>query len=187
MRQTNKIEPVQTFAAAPPKPAPVPVKPKGLSRSEPTNLRVSSVGINVDLISVGQKADGSMEVPPLFEPVAGWYKFSPTPGEIGPSVIAGHVDTHKGPSVFWRLREVKSGDVIEITRADGQTVKFKVEALKQFDQANFPTEEVYGNIKHAGLRLITCGGTFNKQTGRYTENTVVYAALIEQPLTDQKV
>lgn len=176
---TRQLERVTSFAI--PAPAPREVKPelpKGLPRSEPTRISIPSVGIDNSVISVGRSDDGSMEVPALFDPVTGWYKYSPTPGEIGPSVIVGHVDTHKGPSVFWRLGQVKPGEIIEITRADSTVVKFKVEALKQFEQDNFPNAEVYGNLDHAGLRLITCGGTFNRQTGRYTQNTVVFASIV---------
>lgn len=153
--------------------------PKRLAKSVPTSVRIERLGINYPTIQVGKLADGTMETPPVLESVTGWYKHSPTPGEVGPSVIVGHVDSYKGPSVFWRLREAVAGDIIEVTRADGSTVKFKVESLKQFDQSNFPTAEVYGNTKDAALRLITCGGTFNKATQQYSENTVVFARILE--------
>lgn len=153
--------------------------PKALPRSEPTRVRVPSVQIDYEVKQVGRQADGTMEVPPLFEEITGWYKYSPTPGEIGPAIIVGHVDTYKGPSVFWKLREIQPGAIIEVSRADGTVAKFKAEALKQFQQDNFPTQEVYGNITNAGLRLITCGGVFNKETGHYTENTVVFASIIQ--------
>lgn len=154
-----------------------PAKPNTLKRSEPVHLRIPGVGIDTSLIQVGRKDDGSMQVP---EPasVAGWYRHSPTPGELGPSIIVGHVDSLTGPAVFWRLGELKPGQIIEIKRADGKTVKFKVNTIKQFEQSNFPTKEVYGNINHAGLRLITCGGSFNRLTGQYSHNTVVYATLV---------
>lgn len=179
--QTGKVvdlQPVKAFALPTPKPAKVESAPKGLPRSEPTHVNISAVGINYPIITVGREADGAMEIPKLYDPVVGWYKYSPTPGEIGPTVLVGHVDTQKGPSVFWRLRDLKAGDEVEVTRADGQVIKYKVEALKQFDQNNFPSAEVYGNIDHAGLRLITCGGTFDRKTGAYTANTVVFASAI---------
>lgn len=152
-------------------------KPSTLKRSEPVHLRIPAAGIYTSLIQVGRKADGAMQVP---EPasVAGWYRHSPTPGELGPSIIVGHVDSPKGPAVFWRLGELKPGQIIEIKRADGKTVNFKVNNVKQFEQNDFPTKEVYGNINHAGLRLITCGGSLNRLTGQYSHNTVVYATLI---------
>jgi sortase (surface protein transpeptidase) len=149
-----------------------------LPRSEPTHITIPAIGVDAGIVPVGQDASGSIQMPPLFDWTAGWYKYSPTPGQVGPSVIVGHVDTYKGISVFWRLRELRQGDMINITRSDGRTVKFKVLALKQFDQNNFPTGEVYGNIKYPGLRLITCGGTFDQQTESYTQNTVIYAFMV---------
>ncbi len=171
---SHKLTPARTFSRT--AKATV-LKPKFLPKSEPTHISIASVGINTDVRSVGKADDGTIELPPLFDWTTGWYKYSPTPGELGPAIIVGHVDTYKGVSVFWRLRDVQPGDVIEIARADGTVVKFKVEALKQFDQSNFPTAEVYGNIDHAGLRLITCGGAFDKTTEQYTQNTVVYASV----------
>jgi len=122
--------------------------------------------------------DGSLATPPVLDYITGWYDKSPTPGEIGPSIIDGHVDNYETISVFWRLRELKANDEVDVTRTDGSVAKFKVTALQSFDQANFPTKEVYGNINYAGLRLITCGGTFSTVTGHYDHNTVVFASLI---------
>jgi len=151
---------------------------KGLPFSKPKHITVPSVGIDYDIMELGQNPDNTMETPPLFEKITGWYKYGPSPGQIGPAVIVGHVDTYKGPSVFWKLREIKAGDEISIAREDSSVVKFKVTALQQFDQSNFPTDAVYGNTDDAQLRLITCGGTFNKKTLRYSENTVVFASLV---------
>jgi LPXTG-site transpeptidase (sortase) family protein len=174
--QGHKIEPLKTFAATTPVKQATGIKP--LARSEPTHISVPSVGIDAPVMSVGKAADGTIQTPPVLEWITGWYKYSPTPGETGPSVIVGHVDSYKGISVFWKLRDVQRGAIVDIKRADGSTVKFKVTALKQFDQKNFPTQEVYGNIKYPGLRLITCGGSFNKQTASYNQNTVVYAFMV---------
>lgn len=151
---------------------------KHLTKSTPTSLMISSIKVNVDIKSMGQATDGTIETPGLFENVVGWYKFSPTPGEIGPAVILGHVDTYKGPSVFWRLGELKAGDDIQVTREDGSTATFKVTALEQYSQSDFPTEKVYGNTSDSELRLITCGGTYNYSSLRYNKNTVVYATIV---------
>lgn len=172
----NTLKPVKTFVTPPA--TPKKTVAKFLARSEPIKLSIPAVGIEAPVMNVGKDAEGGIETPPVLEWITGWYRYSPTPGEKGPAVIVGHVDSYKGISVFWRLREVTPGTEIMVTRADGTTVKFKVDALKQFDQANFPTQEVYSNIDHAGLRLITCGGSFNEQTGSYTQNTVVYASMI---------
>lgn len=153
-------------------------KKQGLAPSKPKQVAITRLGIDYPVIELGQNPDETMETPPLFEKVTGWYKYSPTPGEIGPSIIVGHIDTYKGPSVFWRLREAQPGDEISVMREDGSTVKFKVTAVKQFEQSNFPTDEVYGNTEDSELRLITCGGTFDKKTLQYSENTVVFATMV---------
>jgi sortase (surface protein transpeptidase) len=180
--KAKALVPIKTFTQQAPlmtKPAAaVPVSYKSLPRSVPAYISIPSVGIAAPIITVGQDAAGGVQMPPLFDWSTGWYKYSPTPGEIGPSVIVGHVDNYKNISVFWRLRYVQKGDTIDITRTDGSIAHFVVTALQQFDQNNFPTQQVYGNTPDASLRLITCGGTFNNQTESYTQNTVVFASLI---------
>ncbi|HET7673680.1 MAG TPA: class F sortase [Candidatus Saccharimonadales bacterium] len=149
-----------------------------LPASKPVHLSIPSVWIDTDLKTVGKNPDDSMEVPEDFHR-AGWYKHSPTPGEKGPSIIVGHVDNHKGLGVFWELRNLKKGQIIKVKRADGRTVKFKVDTIKQYPQNSLPAKEVFGNIDYAGLRLITCGGKFNYITHHYSDNTVVYASLAD--------
>lgn len=149
---------------------------KHLDRSLPVRISIPAINLDTALDQVGLKPDGSLEVPA--DPyMAGWYINSPTPGEIGPAVIDGHVDQVGDIAIFWRLRELKPGDTIEISRQDGSTAKFKAGFLEQFSQDNFPTQKVYGNINYAGLRLITCGGIFNPATGHYSDNIVVFASL----------
>jgi LPXTG-site transpeptidase (sortase) family protein len=150
------------------------------SASQPTRLIIPKIGVNAPSINLQLKADGTLETPNSATDV-GWYRNSPTPGEIGPSVIVGHVDyVHIGPAVFWSLNKLQAGDIVEVQRVDGSTMKFKVDSVKQFSQNNFPTDEVYGNINYAGIRLITCGGTFNSQTHHYSDNTVVFGSLVSQ-------
>jgi sortase (surface protein transpeptidase) len=127
-------------------------------------------------MDLGLGADGSLDVPPSGFP-AGWYTGGPTPGELGPAVIAGHIDFN-GPGVFYHLHNLKPGDKITVTRADGSQPAFRVTRVAKFPKNQFPTKLVYGNIDHPGLRLITCGGTFNSQTGHYQDNIVVFADLI---------
>ena len=151
-------------------------RPVSLKPSQPTSIKIEKVGIDAPITAVDLNSDGSLAVPS--DPSAtGWYDKSPTPGEIGPAVIDGHVDYINDIAVFWRLREITPGDIIEIDRADNSKVKFVVNDLKQFPQDNFPTNEVYGNIGYAGLRLITCGGVFNTSTRHYSDNTVVFATM----------
>ncbi len=157
----------------------VAVKPvkKSLPESDATRLIIPSIGVDTPVGEVGKLADGSLATPKEYDKVA-QYKFGPTAGEIGPAIIVGHLDSYKGPAVFWRLHEIKPGQIIKVKRADGKVAKFKVNKIQDFEQNKFPTKKVYGNINHAGLRLITCGGTFNYLKQRYSHNTVVFATLI---------
>jgi sortase (surface protein transpeptidase) len=152
---------------------PSPKQPAGLPASTPTRLQVPAINLDANLVSVGLNADGALDVPP--RDTAGWYTGSPTPGEIGPSVIDGHVDSVYGIAVFWFLKNLKPGDTISVTREDGRTVNFSVQKIASYDQSNFPTNDVYGDINYAGLRLITCDGDFNYATRHYSNNLVVYA------------
>ncbi|HEY5246935.1 MAG TPA: class F sortase [Dermatophilaceae bacterium] len=146
-----------------------------LSRSLPVSLSIPAIGVDTSLMKLGLEPDGSMSAPPTAFP-AGWYTFSPTPGEIGPSVISGHVDFN-GPGVFLRLHQLKAGDKITVVRADGSKPVFTVTRLLQVPKAKFPSNEVYGKIAYAGLRLITCGGAFDASTGHYVDNLIVFTTL----------
>ena len=151
---------------------------KALPKSEPTHIKVPKAGIDADLLSVGLNTDGTLETPKS-NVMAAWYKLGKTPGEIGPSVIVGHVDSAKeGAAVFYRLNQLQLGDVIEIVRKDGTTARFQVDRIDQFAQNNFPSDQIYGDIDHAGVRLITCGGTYDPKIDRYSHNTVVFGSLI---------
>lgn len=151
-------------------------KSPSLPRSTPTEIDIEKISLSAQLVPIELNADSSLQVPP--DPNdAGWYDKSPTPGEVGASVIDGHLDKVGGIAVFWRLRELTPGDAIEISRADGSVARFVVEGVGQYPQSSFPTNQVYGKINYAGLRLITCGGTFNYETHHYSDNIVVYAKL----------
>jgi LPXTG-site transpeptidase (sortase) family protein len=137
------------------------------------HLQIPAINLDAGLVSVGLNHDGTMEVPEPDYP--GWYTGSPTPGEIGPSVITGHVDSIHGAAIFYSLKQLQPGDTIRISRQDNSTVTFKVERLETYSQDAFPTKAVYGNIDYPGLRLITCDGDFNPFTRHYSHNLVVYA------------
>jgi sortase (surface protein transpeptidase) len=128
-------------------------------------------------MKLGLTSDGALEVPPGGFP-AGWFTGAPTPGELGPAVIAGHVHWVDGPGVFWRLREVRPGDLVSVTRRDGSIARFRVTSSRTFPKSRFPTERVYGDIEHAGLRLITCGG-YDEGSESYEANVVVFAELVD--------
>jgi len=157
------------------------VEPNGpaLAEAMPTKLTIPKLKIEATFEEpLGLTAEGAIEVPDSYTQV-GWYKHGPTPGEYGPAVILGHVDSVSGPAVFFPLGQLEAGDDIIIDRADGSVAHFKVEKLERYEQVAFPTAKVYGDIDHAGLRLITCSGTFKKGEQRYTHNLVVYAKLVE--------
>lgn len=156
--------------------APQVVEAAHLVRSVPVRLRIAAIGVDSQLMDLGLRDDGTMEVPPGGFP-AGWYTGAPTPGELGPAIIAGHVDM-KGPGVFYDLHKVKPGDQVTVTRKDGSTPVFRVTRVEQFPKDQFPTKMVYGDIARAGLRLITCGGTFDRSSGHYEDNIVAFADLV---------
>ena len=109
--------------------------------------------------------------------LVGWYRNMSTPGEAGPAVLLGHKDTRTRSAVFSRLHEIRNGDTIEVKRQDGITAVFTVGGLEQAGKTTFPTERVYGPRTNAQLHLITCGGVYNRRTGHYTDNVIVYATM----------
>lgn len=166
-------------AAPPPPIATGPILPASI----PTVLEVPSIGVRSDLMSLGQNADGTIQVPDVDDPAspAGWYNGSPTPGELGPSILLGHVDSRKlGPGVFYDLDKLQPGAEIRVTREDGTVAIFQVDRVTSYAKLDFPTLSVYGNLDHAGLRLITCGGVFDAAAGSYESNIVAYATLVGQ-------
>jgi len=154
--------------------------PVGMPVSEPLALSVPAIGVDSPLVQLGRNADGTVEVPSLDDPDArpGWFRDSPTPGALGPAIILGHVDSRRyGPGVFYRLGDLRPGDGVTVTRADGTVATFTVDAVRQVAKTDFPTLEVYGNLDHAGLRLITCGGEFDPDARSYESNVIVFASL----------
>lgn len=150
-----------------------------LPEAVPVRVRIPSVGIDAAFEgSLGLNPDQTIEVPESFTEV-GWYGYGPTPGELGPAVILGHVDSYRGPAVFWSLGQLEVGNEIFVERADGTTVRFVVSELRRVDQDEFPTRDVYGDIDHAGLRVITCSGTYERGIQRYSHNLIVFARLAD--------
>lgn len=172
----------RTPAAAPDPTPDDPADPVGpvLPASAPVRLSAPAIGIDSPLVDLGRNADGTVEVPSLDDPDArpGWYRDSPTPGTLGPAIILGHVDSRRfGPGVFYHLAELRPGDSVDVARADGTVARFAVDEVRQVAKRDFPTLEVYGNLDHAGLRLITCGGEFDPAAGSYESNVIVFASL----------
>lgn len=150
-----------------------------MSRSRPVALTIPSIDVDSPtLVDLGKEADGSLEVPRDYGQ-AGWFTDGPAPGQFGPAVIAGHVDSKKGPGVFYRLGALNPGATVSVTRADGSTARFAVDKVERYRKDEFPTVAVYADTTHRSeLRLITCGGTFDSRTGHYVDNVVAYAHLL---------
>jgi Sortase domain len=144
--------------------------------AEPALLTIAAIGVETRLLPLGLDAGGTLQVPGDFGR-AGWYTGGPTPGEQGPAVIAGHVDSRSGPAVFHRLRELAPGDVVRVRRADGTALHFTVEAVHQYPKAALPGAAVLGPVPYPALRLVTCAGTFDHQRRSYRDNLVVDARL----------
>ncbi|MPZ70637.1 MAG: class F sortase [Actinobacteria bacterium] len=152
-----------------------------LPASKPSVLDIPAIGVHSDIQHLGRTGSGAMETPapgPLYD-TAAWYRYSPTPGELGPAILLGHVDSaSNGPSVFFRLGEMKRGDRVTVTREDDSIAVFIVDEVRRYSKNDFPTKLVYGNIDYAGLRIVTCGGAFDESTGHYLDNIVVFASLV---------
>jgi len=172
--------PSRHYQAGPPVRSPPATRGPVLARVIPTAIDIPAIGVHSRLVSLGQNRNGSIEVPPLSrDSVAGWYDNSPTPGQLGPSVILGHVDSKTyGPAVFYRLGALRPGNRITVDRADHTVAVFRVDLVTEYSKNHFPTRQVYGNLDHAGLRLITCGGRFDFSAHSYVDNIVAYASLV---------
>jgi sortase (surface protein transpeptidase) len=165
--------------AAPVVETPAPAQLPVLEASTPVSVTIPSIGAQTHLLRLGLQENGSLEVPPGDPGApASWYTHSPTPGERGPAVLLGHVNSYGGgPGVFAQLRELKTGDTIEVTREDGTTAVFVFDRGEQYAKNAFPTQSVYGNTEGSELRLITCDG-YDPATGEFDDNYVVYAKLL---------
>ena len=173
-------------APLPARPSPIPapsgrtVLPASLATAQqaarPVWLSIPAIGVRTSLIHLGLRGNGTLQVPSSTA-VAGWYTGSPRPGTVGSAVIAGHVDSRSGPGIFFWLRTLHPGDRMYVGRADGTMAVFTVTAIRKFAKDEFPTAAVYGPVPDAELRLITCGGVFDRSLGSYLSNVVVFARL----------
>ncbi|MEU0836139.1 class F sortase [Streptomyces sp. NPDC005969] len=173
-------------AGAPAPSAPAPSAPsasassQGLSmtRSKPKRLRIPTIAVDAPFTPLSIGPTGQLDAPPPNDKnLVGWFKDGVTPGERGASIVAGHVDTTTGPAVFLQLRFLKPGATVDITRADGSVASFKVDSVETFSKANFPDKRVYADTPSAQLRLITCGGNYDRKAKDYKDNVVVFAHL----------
>ena len=148
-------------------------------RSRPVRLDIPSIGVATRLTTVGLNRDGTIEVPPLTaDAPPGWYRYLASPGENGPAVIVGHVDSARdGPAVFYRLSALRPGDRIDVMRADGTIAYFRVTQVISVAKEHFPSAAVYGDVARPEMRLVTCGGSFDRRRGRYRDNVIAFARL----------
>ncbi|GAB2451607.1 LPXTG-site transpeptidase (sortase) family protein [Conyzicola lurida] len=155
-------------------PAPVSPRPVGV---EPASVAIDRMGLTESLIPLGLQADGTMEVPTDFSRV-GWFTGGGKPGTYGPTVIAGHVDSLTGPAVFSRLSELQIGDRVLVTGVDGSPHEYAIDRIENYKKSQFPTAVVFGATLDDELRLVTCGGLFDREVGHYEDNLVVFATRV---------
>jgi sortase (surface protein transpeptidase) len=171
-----------TIPPPPPAPARTPARAEATATatparraSAPVRIEIPSIRVDAPLIGLGLDAHRALEVPKRFD-VAGWWTGGTRPGERGPAVIAGHVDSKTGPAVFYELGELRRGAAVIVRRRDGTSVRFTVQGSARYAKDHFPTARVYGPTRRPALRLITCSGQFDHSTGHYLDNTVVFAS-----------
>ena len=149
-----------------------------MAKSLPTRIKIPKIKLDAPFSApLGLSANGEVEVPKDYVSV-GYYKNGPTPGELGPAVVLGHVDSYQGPAVLFSLGQLEIGDEIAIERADGTVATFAVTEMERNEQSDFPTAKVYSNLNYAGLRLITCTGVYSHEKLRYSHNLIVYGKLV---------
>ncbi|WP_217919913.1 class F sortase [Actinomadura sp. BRA 177] len=171
--------------AAPPMPAPTasgtatPSVSPVLPRSAPVRLDVPRIDVRTPLMKLAKNADQTVETPPLSRAQeAGWYRLGAAPGSRGAAVIIGHVDTAREPAILYRLGDLRPGDQARVLRADGRTAVFRIDSVERVDKDQFPTRRVYGDPGYAAIRLITCGGRFDRGSGHYTDNVIAFGHLV---------
>ncbi len=151
--------------------------PPVVPRSDPVALSIPAIGVSTFVSQLGLNPDSTVQVPVDFQR-PGWYRLGPAPGQVGSAVILGHVDSSRGPAVFFNLRLLTAGDKVEVALADGLNVEFVVKSVAMYPNDQFPAQQVYGPHGYSALQLVTCGGQFDSSTGHYLSNVVVYTALV---------
>ncbi|WP_433301962.1 class F sortase [Actinoplanes sp. CA-030573] len=140
----------------------------------PTRLRIPALHVDSRIERLGLRADGTIQVPATTD-VAGWYEYGPRPGQAGPAVLLGHVDSTAGPGIFFDLYRVKPGTAVQVERSDGTTATFSITKVERVPKVRFPTDLVYAPTLDPTLRLVTCGGSFDHSRGSYRDNVIAFA------------
>ncbi|MCK7627413.1 class F sortase [Streptomyces sp. RS10V-4] len=150
-----------------------------LPRSAPKRLTIPEIAVDAPFTQLTLGPTGQLNPPPAADTnLVGWFKDGAAPGERGAAIVAGHVDTKTGPAVFLQLETLKPGSTVEITREDGLVATFKIDSVETFSKANFPNDRVYADTPDAQLRLITCGGAYDRKAKDYVANVVAFAHLV---------
>lgn len=173
----DRVNVVEAPPATTPSEATLPQQParRAARPGVPVQIEIPAIGVRAPVIKLGLNRDGSLEVPRRFGD-AGWWSGGSRPGAPGPAVIVGHVDSHTGPAIFYRLGKLRSGDRIRVLARNGAATNWEVQRLEHHPKAHFPTAAVYGPTHGPALRLVTCSGGFNRSSGHYLDNTIVFAA-----------
>ena len=179
LRVSTSVPTPAVAAAEPPKPVRK-AKTVWKQMPPPVRLQIPAIGVSAPVIKLRRNADGTAEVPRTFSD-AGWFEPGPEPGEKGAAIMLGHVDSHSGPGVFYRLRALRRGDRVNVLLRNGKRLRFVVTGSMEAPKNNFPTKLVYRKTPGSTLRLITCGGAFNRSTGHYVDNYIVFAWLVGKP------
>jgi Sortase domain len=148
--------------------------PQPLNADGPTSITIPAIGVHAPIVAVGLQADGAMQLPDPGQ--VGWYRLGPRPGAPGPAVLVGHVDNRTGPDVFYRLRQLRPGDQILIGDSDGTTSRFLVGRLEQRPKTALLASRIFTPTHGPQLHLVTCAGHFNRATGHYLDNLIVFAS-----------
>lgn len=161
---TDRAEPISDHA------------PQSVTSGPPVRVLVEAIDVDAPVVPLGLDPDGRLEVPDDFS-AAGWWRGGAEPGMPGPTVVVGHVDSYQGPAVFHRLRDLEAGDDVVVTLDGGESLSYRVTGVQEVPKDHFPTQAVYGHTPAPTLRLLTCGGPFDRTTGHYRHNLIVYADL----------
>jgi sortase (surface protein transpeptidase) len=154
---------------------PAPSSISALRGPAPVHIAIPAIGVDSVLGQVDLLSDGTLAAPSHADQ-PGWYRRGPTPGQTGPAVIVGHLDSATGPAVFYRLSSLRAGDLVEVGREDRSLVRFRVQRLATYSTDGFSTAEVYGATSAPELRLITCGGSYSLSRRQYVANVVAFAS-----------
>ena len=149
----------------------------GLAKGAPCRVVIPAIGVDAVVIKLGLRSNGTLEVPTIYSQT-GWWSGGPKPGELGSTVIVGNVDSRNGPAVFYKLKQLKAGDTVTVARVKARPVRYVIEDIGEWQKSNFPSEIVYGASPLSEIRLITCGGAFNRSTGHYENNIIAFGRLI---------